>query len=88
MTGGGAGEAFSITPGVEEELFLVDPATRDLLVDVGEDIFGDCVSAARPHKVVRELVRSQIETNTRVCASISELRTALGGRSDVAGTRG
>ena len=77
MTAGSAGEAFSITLGVEEELFLVDPATRDLLVDAGEDIFENCVSAARPHKVVRELVRSQIETNIRVCGSIAELRTAL-----------
>ena len=66
-----------ITLGVEEELFLVDPHTRDLLVDPDEGIFETCERTSGPHKVVREFLRSQIETNTKVCGSVAELRTAL-----------
>ena len=66
-----------ITLGVEEECFLVDPETRDLLVDPDPGIFEICEKACGPHKIVRELLRSQIETNTKVCASVAELREAL-----------
>ncbi len=66
-----------ITLGVEEECFLVDPQTRDLLVDPDLGIFETCEKTCGPHKIVRELMRSQIETNTRVCASVAELREAL-----------
>lgn len=45
--------------GVEEELFLVDPHTRDLLVDSDEGIFEMCEKACGPHKVVQELLRSR-----------------------------
>ena len=67
-----------ITLGVEEEFFLVDPDSRDLIADPAEAIFEACERGAGPHKVVREFLRSQIETNTRVCGSMAELRTALG----------
>ena len=67
----------SITLGVEEEFFLVDPESRDLVSDPPVGIFRDCERNAGAHKVVREFLRSQIETNTRVCDSISELRAAL-----------
>ena len=67
----------SITFGVEEEFFLVDPETRDLIADPAPGIFEACEEAKGPHKVVPEFLRSQIETNTRVCDSISELRAAL-----------
>ncbi len=77
MTGAAGQDDVSITLGVEEELFLVDPETRDLLIDPDEAIFETCVENAGPHKVVREFLRSQIETNTRVCGSIDELRTAM-----------
>ena len=70
-------DEFPITLGVEEELFLVDPHTRDLLVDPDEGIFEMCEKTRGPHKVVRELLRSQIETNTKVCGSVAELRAAL-----------
>ena len=66
-----------ITLGIEEECFLVDPQTRDLLVDPDPGIFEACEQTRGPHKIVRELLRSQIETNTRVCASVAELREAL-----------
>lgn len=66
-----------ITLGVEEEFFLVDPETRDLLADPPAAIFQACEENAGPHKVVREFMRSQIETNTRVCRSVAELREAI-----------
>ena len=66
-----------ITFGVEEEFFLVDPQTGDLIADPAPDIFEACEQAKGPHKVVPEFLRSQIETNTRVCDSIADLRTAL-----------
>ena len=73
----GAGDDLAVTFGVEEELFLVDPETREVVSDPDEAIFEDCRRNAGRHKVVRELLRSQVETNTRVCASMAELRGAL-----------
>ena len=72
-----AAEEIPITLGVEEELFLVDPGTRDLLTDPDEGIFEACERTCGPHRVVREFLRCQIETNTRVCGSVAELRRAL-----------
>ena len=68
---------FPITLGVEEELFLVDPQSGDLLVDPDVGIFETCGRTCGPHKVVREFFRCQIETNTRICHSVAEVRTAL-----------
>ena len=67
----------AITLGVEEECFLVDPRSRNLLPDPDPGIFEACEKNAGPHKVVRELLRTQVEINTRVCASVAEVRTAL-----------
>ena len=66
-----------ITLGVEEEFFLVDPDSRDLVADPPLALFEQCAANAGPHKVVREFLRSQIETNTRVCESVAALRAAL-----------
>ena len=66
-----------ISLGMEEEFFLVDPTTRDLVANPDPGILEECQNNAGPHKVVSEFLRSQIETNTRVCNSISELSTAL-----------
>ena len=67
----------AITLGVEEEFFLVDAASRDLLADPAPEIFELCERNAGPHKVVHEFLRSQIETNTRVCHSLAEVRQTL-----------
>ncbi len=67
----------NITLGVEEEFFLVDPESRDLIADPDPAIFEACKRASGPHTVVHEFLRSQIETNTRVCADFTELREAL-----------
>ena len=71
------GEDIDITLGIEEEFFLVDPESRDLLADPDIGIFETCEQNSGPHEVRRELIRSQIETNTRVCNSVSELRAVL-----------
>ena len=68
----------TITLGVEEEFFLVDPDTRGMLADPDPRIFDYCEQHAGAHKVVPEMLRSQIETNTRVCRSVAEVRQALG----------
>lgn len=67
----------SITLGVEEEFFIVDPATRGMLADPDPAIFDYCREHAGAHKVVPEMLRSQIETNTRVCESVQDLRVAM-----------
>ncbi len=66
-----------ITLGVEEEFFLVDPGSRDLLADPDLRIFEACDAQRGPHKIVRELLRAQIETNSRVCRTVAEARSAL-----------
>ena len=66
-----------MTLGVEEELFLVDPVSRDLLRDPDPEIIADCQRLAAPHKVVPEFLRAQVETNSRVCNSVAEVREAL-----------
>ena len=67
----------AITLGIEEEFFLVDPDTGDLLHDPDPRIFEAGAESAGPHEVVQEFLRTQIETNTEVCASIADLREAL-----------
>ena len=70
-------QTYAITLGVEEEFFLVDPDTRDLVGDPDAAIFEACQRAAGPHKVVREFLRSQIETNTAVCHSVAQMAAAM-----------
>ncbi len=67
-----------ITLGIEEEFFLIDPDSGDLLADPDPRIFEAATSHAGPQKVVHEFLRSQIETNTEVCDSVAMLREALG----------
>ncbi len=66
-----------ITLGIEEEFFLVDPETRDLLSDPDRRIFEACERNRGPHNAVPEFLRSQIETGTKVCGTVSEAREAL-----------
>ena len=70
-------QTYAVTLGVEEEFFLVDPDTRDLVGDPDPAFFEACEQAAGPHKVVREFMRSQIETNTAVCDSVAQVADAL-----------
>ncbi len=66
-----------ITLGAEEELFLVDPDSRDLLSDPDPGIFEACGAASGQGQVVREFLRAQIETNTAVHDSVAALREGL-----------
>ena len=66
-----------ITFGVEEEFFLVDPDSRDLIADPDPAIHQACVAAKGAHNVAHEFLRSQIETSTRVCTSVADVRGAL-----------
>ena len=77
MTGLPHKDDLAMTLGVEEEFFLIDPETRDLLGDPDKGIFDACKKRRGRHQVVREFLRSQIETNTCVCHSVAEVRTAI-----------
>ena len=67
----------NITLGVEEEFFLVDPESRDLLADPDPQIFEACRANQGAHKVVHEFLRSQIEISTRVCTSVDDVRNSV-----------
>ena len=67
----------NIRLGIEEEFFLVDSESRDLLADPDVRIFEECEAHGGPHKFVREFLRTQIESNSRVCESVADVRTAL-----------
>ena len=70
-------EDLDITFGVEEEFFLVDPETRDLVAEPDQAIFHECALQAGEHKVAPEFLRSQLETATAVCRNIAQVRQAL-----------
>ena len=67
----------NLTLGIEEELMAVNEDTGDAVVDPDQAMVETCVCNRGPHQVVNELLRSPIETGTRVCASIARLRTSL-----------
>jgi glutamate---cysteine ligase / carboxylate-amine ligase len=64
------------TLGIEEEYFLVDRATRDVVDDPPAEMLADC-EALLAGQVGPEFLRSQIEVGTRVCASLDEARADL-----------
>ncbi len=64
------------TLGIEEEYFLVDRATRDVVEDPPPEMLADC-EALLAGQVSPEFLRSQIEVGTRVCASLAEARADL-----------
>ena len=64
------------TLGIEEEYFLVDRATRDVVEDPPAAMLADC-EALLAGQVSPEFLRSQIEIGTRVCASLAEARADL-----------
>lgn len=64
------------TLGIEEEYFLVDRATRDVVDDPPPAMLADC-EAVLAGQVSPEFLRSQIEIGTRVCSSLAEARTEL-----------
>ncbi|GAC1364532.1 MAG: glutamate--cysteine ligase [Actinomycetota bacterium] len=69
----GASELFSI--GVEEEFFLIDPASRELSQSVNDVLAR--VKRSIGDQVEPELHLSQIEVGTEVCSSLGEVRAEL-----------
>ncbi len=67
----------SFTLGIEEEYLLVDRDSRDVVIDPPREIFDQCAREAEQGVVERELLRSQIETETRVCETVAEARQEL-----------
>ena len=66
-----------ITLGIEEELMIVDPGSRDVVPEPDEQVLAQASEQAGENKVVSEFLRSQVETNSRVCASIAEVEQSL-----------
>lgn len=69
----------SFTLGIEEEYYLVDRTTRDLIAEKPERLLGECEEALSElgGQVSPEFMRSQIEVGTKVCHSLSEARGQL-----------
>jgi len=67
-------EGFSI--GIEEEYLLVDPETRALSVRQPSGFMARCKELLGP-RVAHEVLQSQIEIVSRVCANIGEARTEI-----------
>ncbi len=66
-----------ITLGIEEELMIVDPGSRDVVSEPDKQVLVQASEQAGEHKVVSEFLQSQIETNSKVCASIAEFEQSL-----------
>jgi carboxylate-amine ligase len=64
------------TLGIEEEYFLVDRATRDVVDDPPAAMLAAC-EALLAGQVSPEFLRSQIEVGTRVCTTLGEARADL-----------
>ena len=67
----------SFTIGMEEEYLLVDRDSRDVAVDPPREIFEQCGSNTDRGLVRPELLRSQIEVDTRVCETVAEAKADL-----------
>ena len=64
------------TLGIEEEYFLVDRATRDVVGDPPSEMLSQ-YEALLGTQVSPEFLRSQIEIGTRVCSNLGEVHADL-----------
>ncbi|PCJ61446.1 MAG: carboxylate-amine ligase [Rhodospirillaceae bacterium] len=71
-----SGKKPEFTIGVEEEYLLVDLKTRDLVSDPPPGVIEECGELLKG-QVSPELLRSQIEVETRVCGTVQEIRADL-----------
>ncbi len=70
------GDIPPFTVGVEEEYYLVDRTTGDLVPRAPEGLIADCESRL-PGQVSPEFLQTQIEVGTRVCRDMREVRAEL-----------
>ena len=84
-------DAPPFTVGVEEEYYLVDRGSGDLVPEVPEGLIAEC-ERRLPEQVSPEFLQTQIEVATRVCRSAGEVRGELvrlrGEISDIAAGHG
>lgn len=66
----------AFTVGIEEEYYIVDRETRDLVRDMPPGLLEECEAQLGP-QVSPEFLRSQIEVGTKVCANLQEAREDL-----------
>ena len=69
-------DAPPFTVGVEEEYYLVDRGTGDLVPEAPEGLIAEC-ERRLPGQVSPEFLQAQIEVGTRVCVGIDEVRGEL-----------
>jgi carboxylate-amine ligase len=62
--------------GIEEEYFLIERCTRELVSEPPDKLLGEC-KAALAEQFSAEYQRSQVEVATKVCFSPAESRTEL-----------
>jgi carboxylate-amine ligase len=65
------------TLGIEEEYLIVDRDTRDLVTNLPASMLEDCEARCEGQQVSPEMLRSQIEVGTRVCADLAEAGESL-----------
>lgn len=68
------GSAFSL--GVEEEYFLVDAATGEVVFEAPESLFEEA-RAETEGRIEHEFLRAQAEAVTRPCTTLEQVRTEL-----------
>ena len=61
----------SFTVGIEEEIFLVDRVTRDLVTAPTTHLV-EAAEKQMPGQISPEFLRCQIEVGTKVCKSVPE----------------
>jgi carboxylate-amine ligase len=66
----------AFTLGVEEEYLLVDKDTRALIIEPPDGFMSEAEEACGS-QVTTELLRSQVEVGTKVCANVQEVREDL-----------
>ena len=66
----------AFTIGIEEEYLLVDPVTRDLVLDPGEAVWAACREVLGS-QVSPEFLKAQIEVGTTICRTVGEARQNL-----------
>ncbi|MGV6800953.1 MAG: carboxylate-amine ligase [bacterium] len=68
----------ALTIGIEEEYLLVDPISRDLVVEPPANFMADC-KAELGSQVTPEFLKCQVEIGTPVCETIKQARHHLTG---------